>query len=307
MNRPANSRASIMTFLPFWRGTISPTSKAVQRPSWRSPIAPSRTCRCQSSNGLPTSSISAAASSAADHSCAGTDSTRGRCAPTRRTLGPSSSDVIDTTPRNALARNIAHGVERVPNLLSNRRNRLRGSLSQLPPQRPQHLMQNLVTAHLSGRGRHRLPSRRNILCAARINPPVLLITDRLRTRLVQLLARTLVPPRRRNRPTRLQLTRHTHQPPSTNDHPSPRYTGHESKSQHSRHHYGCDAPAPRPTAGRYARPGQRTTARSAPRPRGNPQSSAAPNPRPRHPRCSRPSRYSPARRRAQSRTRSQPS
>src|SRR5699024_10380701 len=218
MNRPANSRASIMTFLPFWRGTISPTSKAVQRPSWRSPIAPSRTCRCQSSNGLPTSSISAAASSAADHSCAGTDSTRGRCAPTRRTLGPSSSDVIDTTPRNALARNIAHSVERVPNLLSNRRNRLRRSLSQLPPQRPQHLMEHRVTAHLGGRGRHRLPSRRSVLRAARINPPVLLVTDRLRARLTQRpkpLRVPLVTPRRRDSPARLKLLRHD-APPRSN-------------------------------------------------------------------------------------------
>src|SRR5699024_9203755 len=141
----------------------------------------------------------------------------------------------------------------------------------------------------------------------RILTPVLLITDRLRTRLVQLLARTLVPTRRRNRPTRLQLTRHTHQPPSTSDHPSPRCTGHESKSQHSQHHYGCDAPAPQPTAGRYARPGQRTTARSAPHPRGSHRPIAAPNPRARRQRCSRPGRYSPARRRAQSRTRSRPS
>src|SRR5699024_7393860 len=196
--------------------------------------------------------------------------------------------------------------------LRQRRHRIRGS-----PLRPQHSPNNpqivqrllqrvhILDHRLSSHSRPHLLGRLRTL---RILTPVLLITDRLRARLVQLLARTLVPPRRSNRPTRLQLTRHTHQPPSTNDHPSLRCTGqHESKSPHSQHHYGCDAPAPRPAAGRYARPGERTTARSAPHPRDTHRPIAAPNPRARRQRCSRPSRYSPARRRAQSRTRSQPS
>src|SRR5690606_8439369 len=105
-----------------------------------------------------------------------------------------------------------HSVQRVPNLLSNQRNRLRRSLSQLPPQRPQHLMQNLVTAHHSGRRWHRLPSRRNILRAARINPPILLVPDRLRTLVTQRLTGALMPPSCRDRPARLQLPRHNAPP-----------------------------------------------------------------------------------------------
>ena len=69
---PTSRRATSSSLLPFWRAQTSPTSKADQRLSSRSPSACSSTNRCQSSSVSPASSHSSSASAPAEPTLGGT-------------------------------------------------------------------------------------------------------------------------------------------------------------------------------------------------------------------------------------------